>query len=175
VPRDYRRLTAEEKDIIRSDHELGIETKRIARRLNRSSATIRAFLNRESKPSIHTLQSESSTDHKTDLDPLQHPSDISHPSPPPDDRTERGGRGRAVLWTILHDGSAPPVSRIRAFEALDESERWSRDHDERRLPPPLSRAELIQRQVSLLLSLDDQILSEVLAQVRLSQAPAGKS
>lgn len=160
------------KDRIFELGTLGWELKRIAREVKRPVSTVRYQLTKAGllsslvepvdpvDPGLPSGQPESSDQPTPD-----HPDDQADVGnePPVDTTPERSQRGRGVLWNILHDPSSPPQARVQAFNTLAESERWGLDDDmQRRLPPPLSRADLIDRQGVLLRSLSPPILAEVL-------------
>ena len=75
-------------------------------------------------------------------------------------------RGRELLWAIASDPSAPQSSRVQAVDKLREVEEWGASVTERRLPPPLNRDELVERQLVLLESLEAGVLAEVLERAK---------
>ena len=82
-------------------------------------------------------------------------------------------RGRELLWGIASDPTAPQSARVQAVDKLREVEEWGARVEHRRLPAPLGRDELIERQLALLESLSPEVLGEVLERARAFMVPEG--
>jgi len=150
-------LTPGELKVLQDLWAEGWETKRIARELDRPVSTV-----------SYQIKKLNAAAAKPNVNDIEQPPDQQQP-PETDDPSallERSGQGRTVLWNILHDPSSPPQARVQAFNTLADSERWGLDDDmQRRLPPPLTKTELVGRQTDLLKSLSLPILTEVLTEL----------
>lgn len=155
-------------DILRLLRE-GMPARQIARTLGCSIAAVMNY--KRLAASSEAAQGEEGSQRSS-----QTPSTPEPESEPISERAVAGAgheRGRGLLWTIALDPSAPPAARVNAVDKLREIESWDFlvKRDDRALPPPLSRAELVQRVSTMLSCLDDDVILEALVPLNLPGFP----